>query len=340
MTSITVKRDLVYDATKNLQYDLFIPSNVDIKHTPILFVIHGGAWMIGKKEALHDVALEMCKHLNVLVALPDYSLSQIDVKIPSIVMTIIAVCVIEFAVLLISNEIRDRGLVTILIVFLFLVLLTLMVMLSLHMCQHRKENNHPVHVKDIACCIQRVCENLESCDSTPILLLGHSAGAHIASLVSLNAEYLQTCYLNRIRGVVAISGVYSFWRMQDSFTKYFLNQYVFRDMFSEYLSHADLELMKTTNIEMYNYICSAWPIFHADKSKIHKPFFLIVTSDIDFALLQHATDFTNILKHNLFKVQHVHFPATTHFNIRKLWTSKNKHISSSIQHFLQLCLNR
>src|SRR5688572_1526679 len=53
---------------------------------------------------------------------------------------------------------------------------------------------HPVHVQDVANAIMWVYKNAKhySADQRKIFLMGHSAGAHLAALVSIDGGYLRS----------------------------------------------------------------------------------------------------------------------------------------------------
>lgn len=71
---------------------------------------------------------------------------------------------------------------------------------------------HPEHARDVSRAIAWVYRNSEKYgwDRNRIYLVGHSAGAHLAALVTVEPSYLQALGLKPdiIKGVVAISGVY------------------------------------------------------------------------------------------------------------------------------------
>jgi len=72
---------------------------------------------------------------------------------------------------------------------------------------------HPSGIDDVAAAIKWVAENIHSYqgDRDKIFLSGHSAGAHLVSLVSTQHEYLEKHNLDVsiIKGVIAISGIYN-----------------------------------------------------------------------------------------------------------------------------------
>ena len=72
------------------------------------------------------------------------------------------------------------------------------------------EVKHPAHVGDVASAIRWVKDNIADFGGDPakILLMGHSAGCHLATLVSLDPKFLAEVKMkpSDLRGVVAWSG--------------------------------------------------------------------------------------------------------------------------------------
>jgi acetyl esterase/lipase len=76
------------------------------------------------------------------------------------------------------------------------------------------DGKFPMFVQDAALAVRWVHDNIASFggDPTRIYLMGHSAGAHIAALISLDARYLKEVGLDRnvIRATAGLSGPYDF----------------------------------------------------------------------------------------------------------------------------------
>lgn len=80
----------------------------------------------------------------------------------------------------------------------------------------------PAHAQDVAKAISWVYFNSEEYggDKNQIYLMGHSAGAHLVSLVSTDERYLQenNLDLNIIKGVISLDTVYDFNLLYESYS--------------------------------------------------------------------------------------------------------------------------
>lgn len=157
--AVTVSRDLVYyDVPKDPdryrhQLDVYRPRGKELR--PVLFFLHGGAWMIGKKDDYfgyygYGTIARCLTERGLVVVLPNYRLS------PGV--------------------------------------------------------RHPEHIKDVARAFAWTCRNVRKYGGDPkqIVLAGHSAGGHLASLLATDPSYLKAvgCSDKDIRGVIGVSGVY------------------------------------------------------------------------------------------------------------------------------------
>ncbi|KAG7398165.1 hypothetical protein PHYBOEH_011574 [Phytophthora boehmeriae] len=85
------------------------------------------------------------------------------------------------------------------------------------------EVQHPEHVKDVAAAVTWLHHNVEKYggDPTKLVLVGHSAGAHLVMQLLADPEYLQAAGTKDsigtfVRGAVGISGVYNIVRLANT----------------------------------------------------------------------------------------------------------------------------
>lgn len=324
---------IIYDPTHGLHCTVFCPSR-KTQNINILYVVHGGAWALGKKETFFSIASQLCESLDVHCVVPDYRLSDLDPSplMPFVSYGISFVVCYELLVKRINPKYVSKVRVNIILIILVLISIALFVIQTIIRTREVK-HAHPTHVNDLATCMEYTYDFIcGSINQASIYMLGHSAGAHMCSLVALNPSYLKPTLFQRIRAVVGIAGAYSFWNMQDSFLKNFVDYGVFLNSLSLNLSYNDLDELKTKNREKYDYIVGAWPVFHTRENP--NVDFLLLTSNTDMHLLQDAVDFSKLLQKHNHQVQYTHVPNTTHFSIRKHWNSTNSHVFIRVRDFL------
>ena len=82
---------------------------------------------------------------------------------------------------------------------------------------------HPAHVQDVARAFAWTQSNIASYGGKPdrLFVCGHSAGGHLVALLATDPKYLKAEKLSPsdIRGVVPISGVYSYLRTARRFSR-------------------------------------------------------------------------------------------------------------------------
>lgn len=93
---------------------------------------------------------------------------------------------------------------------------------------------HPRHVNDVAMALAWIVDNIEQFGGDPegIYLMGHSAGAHLVSLLTLSDEFLENARLSRssIQGVILVDTaaydmVKTMENLQDTPSSYFHNAF-------------------------------------------------------------------------------------------------------------------
>ncbi|MGC9972213.1 MAG: alpha/beta hydrolase [Bryobacteraceae bacterium] len=82
-------------------------------------------------------------------------------------------------------------------------------------------NPHPAQIEDVAAAFTWVARNIGEYGGDPkrIFVAGHSAGAHLAALLTLDQRYLKARGLSwrDIRGTIALSGVYEIRGLESVF---------------------------------------------------------------------------------------------------------------------------
>jgi acetyl esterase/lipase len=322
-----IQRNVFYDDHKN-KLDIYYENGLSL--TPVVVIVHGGAWIFGSKDEMTSNADFLHQKGYVAVSI-DYSLSQLD---QSFVQRMIIIALM--AMLFFCYFIRSKTAKAILL-FLTLFLVVYTVLQSL--IHENRTSQHPDHVVDVANAIAWVYKNISNYNGDPsnIFLLGHSSGAHLVSLVTLNHRFLQrhvSLPPTIIKGVIAISGPYSYWRFSQSAVSYLLNHTVFnqKEMNADALQITD---QSKPDYNDWAKTVDAWPIFFEHNvNPQHTPPFLLLTAGVDWSLLYHARDFADMLTRGGAHVQNIHFERTTHFSIRTAWGKENKDVGDIVLRFL------
>ncbi len=126
---------------------------------------------------------------------------------------------------------------------------------------------HPSHVNDVATALAWIVDNIERYGGDPggIYLMGHSAGAHLVSLLTLSDEFLENAGLNRsrIQGVVLVdTAAYDMVKTMESL----------KDTPSSYFHNAF-----GANVETWIH---ASPLHQIRDNRDYPPFLILVASPV------------------------------------------------------------
>lgn len=278
---------------------------------PVAMYFHGGAWFLGHKN-VHD-SRKICEYLvrnaGCMAVAVSYTLSTVsnDVFTSSLVFSTAA------AILL--------GLVSTFIQKMWLLLLWSVLAIAIVVTLSRRplrSAQHPCHIRDCARATRWVRDTCASYGGDPALIsvIGHSAGAHLASLLVTNRKYLNEVGLGPrdITSCVCLSGVYN----DRSFGA------------GGRLAKSILEGTFGKDKRKY---ADAFPIHHADPAMC-PPLFLANASR-DLMLKRQAVEFRSVLLQNRVYVEARVYPITNHFSITMQWTTENRDVGADVVDFLE-----
>jgi len=340
-----LEEEVQYDIEKNHKCDVYVHPNSKDEDQHVIVIVHGGAWMMGNKRGMRSMAQTLCCKTGLVCVVPEYSLSQMD----SIVLQNVVIInwLVVGALCILAGK---RGAMPLFLLFCIAAFITICVLVHIMHRVEKKQNAHPVHVTDIAKCMQWISHESPRWEKKrpKFVLVGHSAGAHLCALVTLNPRFLDESIREQIKGVVCISGLYSFFRLQDSVIKFFINRGVFADSAHglTHRSYAQLSHARRCQCKdhcakittRWDHVIDAWPVFqieHHAHHYSHRPRFLVLTAELDISLILHACDLAHGLALCEFPVDHLHFKRTTHFSIHHYWDSKHQHIANAIVRFIK-----
>ena len=287
--------------------DIYVPNNTPVPEGgyPVIFFIHGGAWMIGSKSIYKEPCQSLAANGYVCVS-TDYSLSSLNSSqigfflnffiLFMLCLAVVSVLVIQIVMILVFS------------------MITIIFALILWTCSEKPTIQHPTHVLDVANSLKWTLANCAQYqgNSNRLHVMSHSAGAHLGSLLCTNTNYLTSLDVppNSIKSCIAISGVYSDKRLQET--------------------KAGQELLKTVFGKRAHYY-DAFPIYNITPET---PPFLLLNAGLDFSLKKHSYDFHYALRQSGVYVETAYFPDCNHWNICQGWNAENSDIMTKVDQFI------
>lgn len=304
---VSVEENIKYAVPERCMLDVYINKHKKGKSVArVIIVLHGGAWTMGNKSSARDMCQSFIKDSTEYVAVaPSYRLSTVSDENVKSLLFLEALLTIMLALL---SEGNIRALLIVMMLFMTLTIVTYV------LSKPRDIIHHPVHAKDVADVVRWVHDNIHTFGGDPnqIFIVGHSAGGHLASIVSCNPDFLHGVGLpqSTIKGTVCLSGVFSDKRMVET--------------------SIGREIMRNAFGHKSSYI-GAFPIYHAQPST--PPHFLI-NANFDYSLIRHTHDFFYALRAHDVYVKTKVYEKTDHFSIRLDWGSTNKQVLHDILQFI------
>jgi arylformamidase len=158
-------------------------------------------------------------------------------------------------------------------------------------------------------------EHCPEADPSQIFLSGHSAGAHLISLLVLDKSHLSRheLPLSSIRGVVAMSGIYSLSNPTHD-SKNNIRNWIFRILYSSNLLYPDGKTMNEYS-----------PIEYIKENEQLPPF-LVMSARFDLGLEVDAKRFVERLKQYQYPVEYYIIGGmTTHGTIASKFATNEAH---------------
>lgn len=160
---------------------------------------------------------------------------------------------------------------------------------------------HPEHARDAALALRWAIENIHNYHGDPerLFLSGHSAGGHLAALITLDSKYVNEVGLSvdSIKGVIGICGLYD------------LHHFAGRNWMAEHLmTRAAFGKDKAGRTE-------ASPVSHV---RAGAPRFLLLNAEHDERLEEEAEELASLLRNKAGEAQTAIISGTNHFTILSL----------------------
>lgn len=273
---------------------------------PVIFYVHGGAWHVGSKANSQKPCQILAEQGYVAVA-ASYSLSCVSNPQMEAILGIVVLVLLALAL-------TSRTMTQMMLVFVLMVIVV-MFFVVLWMFLPREHVQHPDHIMDVARAFKWTHDNISKFGGNPdgIFTMGHSAGGHLASLLSTNFHYLEDLGVNprAIKGCISVSGVYSDKRMQQT--------RLGRQLLMNAFGHRE-------------HYYDAFPIYSITKDT---PPFLLLNAGMDISLKRHTLDFHYALSQQGVFVETQYFQDRSHWNIMHGWEKSNRAVLEKITEFIQ-----
>lgn len=266
------------------------------KQKVCLLAVHGGGWVAGNHKSLEDTCSVLANELDIPALTISYTLAGIDPLIASKLL-FAQMAVFLFLSLLSHSHISIAFILA-------CILLTTVILITIVEAHYGKREAHPAQVNDVSKAISYCLDNV----ADKIILFGHSAGAHLCTLVATSDLYCDR--REDIACVVAISGVYSHTHFKTitGAIPFVLYKSVFKNASPKEI----------------------FPILNVDENS---PSHLVISAESDFGLRRHAHDYVALLIDNGVYAKWKTYERTNHLNIRRYFDEEHKHIADDILDF-------
>eukprot|EP01027_Heterolobosea_sp_BB2_P007039 GEZU01010531.1.p1 GENE.GEZU01010531.1~~GEZU01010531.1.p1 ORF type:complete len:268 (-),score=55.79 GEZU01010531.1:275-1078(-) len=191
-------------------------------------------------------------------------------------------------------------------------------------------NPHPIHVRDCARAIAWLCQKQNAdkynYDPNRIIVSGHSAGAHIAALLSCaEAESkfgLPTSSGVKIAGFIGLEGIYDLERLVNDFPLY--QTWFVEHTFGVDPTHQRWREASPTNIPFDPKLAGKWLVVHSRGDRL--------------VLMNQAEKFVEHLKQQNVDVEFFEDPAQgDHDDVIKNFGNKGDAVTKAILDFIPKC---
>lgn len=302
--SVQLLSNLKYAPPNRCLLDIFKPSVLPSTPAPVVLVVHGGAWMIGDKKRVHEMCRVITKERGMISVACNYRLSPFPMADIRSMLWWMTVGGTLFLWTIFPNHFT---LILVYILAMMTVWLVFIGWCEMYVPRQEESSETPLHLEDVDRALRWVDRSIHKYggDKSRIILLGHSAGAHLVSLLASKESSSK-----HVLGVVCVSGVYSYARMKEVSYGEHLTRYAFgkRD---DYIK----------NFPIHN--ISEWTPPH-----------LLLNATDDMSLIRHAWDMMAAMraKGKYVKCRQIH---GDHYSIIKNWSTTNRAVWSIVNSFFE-----
>jgi len=283
-----IQSNIQYGQSKRCRLDTYAPASGG-QDLPLIVFVHGGGWVMGNHIRTKNNCDHLSERFNVVAV--SYQLSGFSWNSAKY-----ALAYVTAAIALCVNR---KNVV-------YLVVLWCICVVLMAVFMRDPGVKHPTHIQDIATATRWATENMAY--NGNIYLMGHSAGAHLASLLACHPIY-NNGFKDRIKGAICLSGVYSPARLRDVS----VGNQLFEEVFG------------------VDQTRDAFPIYHVNEQT---PPHLLLNAQDDISLKRHTRDFFFTLLNAGVYVRNKAYSRTNHVTICRNWADSNSNILKDITRFI------
>ena len=289
--------DLSYASKPTCKLDLYIPRTAP--PFPVVMVVHGGAWLFGDKSKTESSCTILAEHGYLAVTI-NYTLSRFP---DAVFRQTLWWMTVGGTLVLWALQTRSVRI----LLYLAIMACAWMVYLTITFVYvpHEKTDGGFSHLGDVESALEWILQNISRYGGNPnvVALLGHSAGAHLISLLT-SRRHANVC------ATVCVGGVYSTERLRQ-------------------INGGDW-LMRCAFGELDDFVTVS-PVLNVHSQM---PPQLLVNARWDFSLIRHTWDMALTLRSHGVYVQ-THCVEGDHLSIMHDWTGSNQKLWLIIHRFLR-----
>jgi hypothetical protein len=282
----------------------------------MLFILAGDR----AQENVNDILKTFCRENNAICISIGYRVCRIrSLYLDGLLVFLAGLCLLFVWLFSNTKSIFTRT------AWLMMGLFFMFIFIVIQLINTKPNNMHPTSVMDCAAAVRWAYEYAPvfGGDRYNFGLAGHSAGAHLMTLLYAHPRYWKKTTVPRkhVKAIVAISGVYSAQAMRNDLLSRSIGKLVFNN-----------ETMDKSEWD------DCFPCQVAEKyNNIRWPRVLLLTAQFDFGLRAHASQLYDILYYNqrCRDLEWITVQKLNHFSITCFWSYQHHQIATFVSNFLR-----